>query len=258
MMKPPPLSSSSSSSSLASPPPLKITVEQAIDRLGLGAFQDKVTMAAGLTTASDAVEVLLLSFLSIVVQQEFGVTAKAGSLMTSIVFIGALFGTMILGPAGDKIGRKPVFMTSSIIISIAGLTTALANTYHVMLIFRFFVGFGLGGIVVAYDSLGEFLPQEHRGRRLLFVGYFWTIGTLLTPLIAYFALQEQESWRLFVLLCSFPCILSTAFAWMWVPESPRWLISHGKSDKAIQVRQDRHESFVDEKKICCLDSRGMG
>jgi MFS family permease len=76
----------------------------------------------------------------------------------------------------------------------------------------------------------------------LYLGYYWTLGTLLVPILAYISLGNNENgdeapgrWRFFVLLCAIPCILSTAFAIMWVPESPHWLITQGRNDKALEV-----------------------
>ena len=151
---------------------LKLTMEEAVDRLGTGRFQQLLMVAAGMCTASDAIEVLLLSFLAIVVQHEFGVSSHQSSWMTSIVFLGGLVGTLVLGPLGDSWGRKPAFLMAATIISLSGLLTALAPTYQVMLAFRFGVGVGLGGIVVAYDTVAEFLPNANRGTWLLYLGYF--------------------------------------------------------------------------------------
>ena len=144
-----------------------------IDRLGTGAFQRRLLISAGLCSASDAMEVLLLSFLAVVVQFEFDVSPQKGSLVTSIVFIGAMVGTIILGPLGDKLGRKPMFLVASSIISLAGLLTATAQNYWTMVALRFFVGFGLGGIVIPYDTLSEFLPAVDRGESMNRSGIRW-------------------------------------------------------------------------------------
>ncbi|CAB9497354.1 Synaptic vesicle 2-related protein [Seminavis robusta] len=218
--------------------PMKLTVEQAIERLGTGKFQRRMVIAMGLCTASDAMEVLLLSFLSIVVQHEFGVGPHEGSLLTSSVFIGAMIGTFILGRMGDIVGRKPMFLTSSVIISVAGLLTALAQSYWVMVVLRMGVGVGLGGLVIPYDSLAELMPSRDRGRYLLLGGYFWALGSVSVAGLAFLGLQEEGSWRLFVLLCSVPCVISTFLAIVWVPESPRWLASKGKEERALEILRD--------------------
>ena len=196
--------------------PLKLTVEEAIDRLGLGPFQRRILLAVGLCNASDSMEVLLLSFLAVVVQNEFpNIGPHHGSLLTSVVFLGAMIGTLVLGSLGDRLGRKPVFLLACLIIAVSGIFTAAAQNYWTMLVLRFGVGVGLGGIVIPYDTLSEFLPSAHRGNYMMRLGFFWTIGTMAVPALAYLGLQQEDSWRLFVLLCSVPCLLSTVFAYLW-------------------------------------------
>lgn len=95
------------------------------------------------------------------------------------------------------------------------------------------VGFGVGGLTVPFDIFAEFLPTSHRGKHLLVIEYFWTAGSLMTPLFAYLTLET--SWRLFVILCAVPCIISGCIGACLVPESPRWLISVGQDEKALAV-----------------------
>ena len=73
-------------------------------------------------------------------------------------------GTLVLGRLGDLIGRKPMFIVSATIISVSGLLTALSQAYWMMLLFRFGVGVGLGGVVIPYDTLAEFLPNNERSK----------------------------------------------------------------------------------------------
>lgn len=223
----------------------KLTVEQAIDRIGLGKFQHRIMWASGLCNCADAMEVLLLSFLQVVVQHEFGVGSHEGSLLTSVVFLGAMCGTLALGWLGDRWGRKPTFIISCVVMSVCGALTAAVTNYWAMVVLRFGVGIGLGGIVIPYDTLAEFLPSTYRGNYLVRMGVFWTLGTMTVPLLAYLGLQQEDSWRLFVLLCSIPCIISTFLAFAWVPESPRFLISQGKADQALKIL--RHAAEINGK-----------
>lgn len=70
---------------------------------------------------------------------------------------------------------------------------------------------------------------------MLYLGYFWTVGTSLTPAIAYYAMKVQNSWRLFLLLCGLPGIISSLFGIIWVPESPRWLMHEHRSEEALEI-----------------------
>ena len=189
--------------------------------------------AAGLCFTADATEIMLLSFLSLTLQSEWQLTPNQTANMTACVFAGSLLGTLTLGYLGDHLGRRPAFLLSSAIISLFGVFTAFATGYSSLLGIRFMVGFGVGGLTVPFDIFAEFLPTSHRGKHLLVIEYFWTAGSLMTPLFAYLTLET--SWRLFVILCAVPCIISACLGACLVPESPRWLISVGQDDRALAV-----------------------
>lgn len=100
---------------------------------------------------------------------------------------------------------------------------------------RFMVGFGVGGITIPFDILAELLPTDKRGKFLLYIEYFWCLGSMLVPVVAYFTLELANSWRLFVAVCTIPCILSFVCGILYVPESPRWLLLQGRGDEALNI-----------------------
>ena len=81
----------------------------------MGTFQYLIVLACGLCFAADAMEILLLSFLAVILQAEWGLTETQVDSIISVVFAGAMLGTLVLSTLGDVIGRRPVF----------GLTAAL-------------------------------------------------------------------------------------------------------------------------------------
>lgn len=123
-----------------------IKVGDAIELITFGKFQRRVLWAAGLCFTADATEVMLLSFLSLTLQSEWGLTATQTATITSCVFAGALAGTLTLGYLGDTWGRRPAYLLSSAIISLFGVLTAFATGYASLLGIRFMVGFGVGGL----------------------------------------------------------------------------------------------------------------
>ena len=238
-------------------PKTTISIDEAIERLGYGRFQIRVLVAAGLCFAADAMEVLLLSFLAVVLQAIWNLTSQQTALLTSIVFVGQFGGTLTLGPLGDRIGRRPVFLLSALIIAIFGLGTAFCNTFTQLVLVRMMVGFGVGGLLVPFDILAELVPVEHRGRDLVFIEYFWTVGTMLVPIVAFFTLgnemsdvhDNQDGWRYFVAICALPCLFSAIIGTYLVPESPRWLLTVGKADKAMEIlrqgaKANRKDPFI--------------
>jgi MFS family permease len=236
-----------------SSPALVIDIEEAIDRLGMGMFQFQIILACGLCFASDAMEVLLLYFLALILQSQWGLSEGQSDSIVSVVFVGAMLGTLVLTPLGDKWGRRIIFAVTAATISFFGILTAFCNTYPQILMVRFMVGFGVGGLTVPYDALGEFMPSSRRGKNMLATSFFWTTGSLLVPLFAWLTIgrnsnkdnnsdginentpPEEGSWRAFVMLCALPSAVSTVLGIWFVPESPRWLLTRGKHEKSLQI-----------------------
>lgn len=212
-----------------------ISVDEAINRIKMGPFQTRLLFATGTCFMADSMQVMLLSFLTRFLQREWGFDETIGSAITSCLFAGAMIGTLVLGPAGDRIGRKPILIISAFTISIFGLGTAICYHYIALMIVILLVGFGIGGLTVPFDILAEFLPTESRGKYLLLIKYFWTVGSCLIPPLAYISFELAESWRLFAILCALPSIFSTVVSIMYVPESPRWLVSMGHKEKALKI-----------------------
>ena len=227
---------------------LTIDIEEAIDRLGMGLFQIQIVIACGLCFASDALEILLLSFLALILREQWGLSEGQADSIVSVVFLGALMGTLILTPFGDRWGRRVIFAVTAATISLFGIMSAFCNTYPQILIVRFMVGFGIGGLTVPYDALGEFMPNSRRGKNMLSTSFFWTAASLMVPLFAWLTIgrnnidndasnesTQQVSWRAFVILCALPGVVSTVLGICFVPESPRWLLTRGKHEKSLQI-----------------------
>lgn len=213
----------------------------------------QIMVAAGLCFAADAMEILLLSFLSLVLLVEWDLTTRQASLITASVFAGAFLGTLTLGRMGDLFGRKPIFILTASVIAFFGVSTAFVTSYTELVICRFLIGFGVGGIVVPFDTLAEFMPTLSRGQWLVTTSYFWTTATLMVPILAYETLGRSKTtnfgedtnvdvdadadrnWRLFVALCAIPCTISAVVGIYTVPESPRWLLQKGAADKALTI-----------------------
>lgn len=94
-------------------------------------------------------------------------------------------------------------------------------------------------LLVPFDTLAEFLPAQKRGTNLLLIEYFWTVGCLLVIVFAQFTLAHgKANWRLFVILCSLPCVVSIFLGYFFVPESVRWLVSMGRNAEALEILRD--------------------
>jgi MFS family permease len=231
-------------------------VSSYIESLGMGRFQFWILLAAGICFAAGAVQIQMLFVLGPILQQTWQLSKDETARMESMVFVGQMTGAFLLGPLAHVAGRRPMFLVAASSITLFGSAMGLVVTEYIMVLpVVFMIGMGVGGLTVPFDILAEFLPAKWRGKILLILGYFWTIGILYVVGIASQTLLgertrrndgdgdgDSKEWRRFALLCSIPCPLSVLLGWWLVPESPRWLCTQGRCQEALDVL--RHASHI--------------
>ena len=124
-------------------------------------------------------EVMLLSFLQVLVREEWKLSSAEEASIAAAVFFGELPGSVFWGFLGDKIGRRKGFAVSAFLVGTVGVLSAFAGNIVALSLLRGIVGFGVSGSLLPYDLLSEFLPPIARGKFLLGLQLFWTLGTLL-------------------------------------------------------------------------------
>jgi Sugar (and other) transporter len=184
-----------------------LDIDEAVQRCGLGPAQYNTMIATGLLFVSDAMEIVLLSFLSHVAEQRWGAETAAtenltasdeatadddGSdpLLRTLVFPAAIAGAVVWGVLSDGwFGRRPILIATSGFVALFGVATSLVTTYPMLVLTRCGVSFGIGGMTVGFDLCAELLPPNKRGKFLTIIQVFWPIGAL----IAHLALKYQDS-----------------------------------------------------------------
>ena len=177
--------------------PTSITLDEALQNVELGWFHYRLLLISGLAFTADAIEVSLLSCLSVSVADEWNLNDNQVASITSVVFGGSLLGSLFVwGPIADRFGRRIAFILGSAMITICGILSALAPNLEFLLVMRFLVGVGVGSGFVPFDLLAEYLPPSHRGRFLMNINYFWYVSS--SPLLIIFILPcTQDSWLRF-------------------------------------------------------------
>uniref|UniRef100_A0A7C8ZTL1 Major facilitator superfamily (MFS) profile domain-containing protein n=1 Tax=Opuntia streptacantha TaxID=393608 RepID=A0A7C8ZTL1_OPUST len=140
----------------------KYSIDDALTATGFGKFQILLLAYAGMGWVSEAMEMMLLSFVGPAIQAEWGLSSNQESMITSVVFAGMLIGAYSWGAVSDKFGRKRGFLITAIVTSGAGMFSAVSPNYASLLVFRFFVGVGLGGGPVLSSWFLEFVPAPSR------------------------------------------------------------------------------------------------
>uniref|UniRef100_A0A8C6UQZ9 Solute carrier family 22 member 3 n=1 Tax=Neogobius melanostomus TaxID=47308 RepID=A0A8C6UQZ9_9GOBI len=147
--------------------------------------------------------------------------------------VGFLIGSIAIGYLADRFGRKLSFLMSNLLNGIAGILVAVAPNYVSLLVFRTLYGFGVkGGWVAGYVLITEIVGVEFRRTVGVVYQMFFSVGILILPLLAYYI----TDWRWLQVVITVPYILFLSYYW-FIPESPRWLLSQNKKDKAIEITE---------------------
>jgi len=209
------------------------SVDDAIEHIGVGRFHHLLTFFVGVAFASDAMEVVLLSYLQVELRRDWHLSATAAASITSAVFAGQFIGALVFGRLADRWGRRPVFLCCALTTAAAGwLSSYSTAVWHVCLL-RFVVGLGIGGFSVPYDLLAELLPTAARASVMLSTSVAWSVGSILTSALAALVLPAG-GWRPFLRLCAVP-VAGCTLLYGWLPESPRFLVTRGRAREAAEV-----------------------
>ena len=230
---------------------IETSIPSRLDSLPWSGFHTRVVIALGVTWILDGLEVTLAGALS-------GALKQSPTLHFSNVDIGlansAYLGGAVLGALGfgwltDRIGRKKLFFITLAVYLSATAATALSWDIASYALFRFLTGAGIGGEYTAINStIQELVPARYRGwTDLVINGSFW-IGAALGAASAIVLLDPAVTgpdlgWRL-AYLTGAGLGLVVFVMRLWIPESPRWLMVHGKPEQAQKIVDDIERSVV--------------
>jgi len=213
-----------------------------LDRLPWGRFHTLVVAALGITWILDGLEVTLAGSLAGALKDspvlQFSNTDVG--IAASAYLAGAVSGALFFGWLTDRLGRRKLFfITLTVYLVATGLTAFSWNLWSFAL-FRFLTGAGIGGEYAAINStIQELIPARVRGWcDLVINGSFW-IGAALGAagsivLLDPATIDPEYGWRLAFLIGSLLSLV-IFFMRLWIPESPRWLMTHGRADEAERV-----------------------
>jgi putative MFS transporter len=153
---------------------------------------------------------------------------------------GQLFGALIGGPIGDKIGRKKSILLYEVIHIIAMIGGACSTNIYMLYVFRLLQGFGLGALlVVLFAGFTEYVPGRNRGTwssRTSFIGnWAHPICNGIALIIIATGVSYNANWRIQFMIPSVLSIIACIFILKKFPESPRWLESQGRYEEADAI-----------------------
>uniref|UniRef100_A0A3Q3WXG0 Major facilitator superfamily (MFS) profile domain-containing protein n=1 Tax=Mola mola TaxID=94237 RepID=A0A3Q3WXG0_MOLML len=206
-------------------------VEDAVEAIGFGTFQWKLSILTGLSWMADAMEMMILSILAPQLHCEWKLPSLEVALLTSAVFIGMMISSSLWGNISDKYGRKTGLKMSVLWTMFYGLMSAFAPIYGWILVLRALVGFGIGGAPQSVTLYAEFLPMKSRATCILLIEVFWAVGTVFEVLLAILVMPTL-GWRWLLGLSTIPLFIF-AILCFWLPESARYDVLTGNQEKAL-------------------------
>jgi MFS family permease len=210
-----------------------------LDRLPWTRFHWLVVIALGITWILDGLEVTLVGSLSSAIAQSPSMHLTGGEigLGASAYLAGAVGGSVFFGWLTDRLGRKKLFTITLLIYVFATIASGLSWSFWSFALFRFITGAGIGGEYAAVNAtIQELIPARRRGfTDLVINGSFWVgaaLGALGSLVVLDSALMTNETgWRAaFMIGGALGFII--LFLRRFIPESPRWLMTHGYPDEA--------------------------
>jgi MFS family permease len=213
-----------------------------MDRLPWSSWHWLVVLGLGTVWILDGLEVTIVGSIGarLTEKDALGLTTGQLGLTGTIYVLGAATGALFWGYLTDRFGRKKLFLITLALYLVATVATAFASSFLFFAICRFFTGFGIGGEYAAINSaIDELIPARVRGFVDLAInGSYWlgaAFGAAISPILLNPDLLDANlGWRLTFGLGAVMA-LAILLVRRNVPESPRWLIMHGREEEAERV-----------------------
>ena len=221
-----------------------------LDRLPWGRFHTLVVVALGVTWILDGLEVTLAGAVAGALRQSpvLQFSSTDIGLASSAYLAGAVIGAVFFGWLTDRLGRKKLFFITLAVYMTATFATAVTWNLWTFALCRFVTGAGIGGEYAAINStIQELIPARVRGwTDLVINGSFWVgaaIGAagsivLLDPTL----LPVDIGWRAAFAIGALLSLI-ILFMRVWLPESPRWLLTHGRPQEGEAIVAGIEDAF---------------
>ncbi|HKP01756.1 MAG TPA: MFS transporter [Chthoniobacterales bacterium] len=225
-----------------------------LDRMPWSRWHWLIVFALGATWILDGLEVTLAGSLGGILthRETLGFTDAQVGASATFYLAGAVIGALLFGYGTDRLGRKKLFFITVAVYLAATALTAFSWSFASYAFFRALTGAGIGGEYAAINSaIDELIPARVRGRvDLMINGSYW-VGAAMGSAATVILLDPHRlpvwlGWRLAFGIGAILGLVVVFFR-RWIPESPRWLLIHGRAQEAERIVETVERSIAEER-----------
>lgn len=224
---------------------------RALDDASINSAHVKLILVMVAAVTIDVMKPTTLSFVLPGMAREYGLQSPVnpdGTLPASLLplagITGTVIGSLIWGWLGDRIGRRASILMAGVSF-VATSVCGSMPTYGMNIFMCFVMGLGVGGMLpIIFTLISETIPARHRGWLMVLIGGDVAAAYIITSWLAS-ALVPVYSWRILWLI-GLPTGLLLLLLSRWIPESPRYLLAHGRSDEARAVMKKYGAAIVED------------
>ena len=198
-------------------------------------FLRHVTAATAFGGGLDGFDLGIISVVILHINHDLGLSPAMEGLVGAASLLGIFIGAPLFGYLTDKFGRQKMFMVDIISFIVIGVAQAFVTGGVSLAILRFLLGMAIGAeYSIGAPMLSEFAPARERGSKLAFLELCWRIGFLIAVLLGYALLWLGISWKWILATSVIPALVVLGLR-IGLPESPRWLLRHGREAEAREI-----------------------
>ena len=210
----------------------------ALDEASISRFHLRAVLVSGMGFFTDAYDLFVIGIAATLIKQQWHLDSGRLALLNSTMLAAAFLGAFVFGRIADLLGRKRVYWLVAAIMVVGALGSALSPSFWVLIVFRFVLGFGVGGdYPVSAVLMSEYANRRDRGKLVGMVFSTQALGLIVGPLIALLLLgagvSDGLAWRIMLGLGAIPAA-AVVYLRRKMPESPRYQAQvQGKHSAAV-------------------------
>lgn len=207
-----------------------------IDDAPLNRFHKKLTLYSAGGPFLDGYALTIIGIALITMEPDLGLSGTETGLVAAAALVGIFAGGGVFGYVTDRVGRQVMYVADLLVLTLASLASAfVTETWHLVAL-RFVLGVAIGAdYPIASSLLAEFVPSRHRGKLLGSLFVVWAAGAAAAAACGWaLSTLGDDAWRYMLASPAFFGVATLLFR-LGTPESPRWLLSKGRTAEADAV-----------------------